>query len=426
MSQSTDDNIRNIPSFAKMQKEVGGMQTISKIVVFLERLGIRHDKISEAMQQVPDIAKQMEELLSVPDQFNRHFAQLGWVAHESMNFDLMKKAVELAADGDYDAAEALLVEQYNNKTIRFMLIRMRSIPEFRPRERLLMLAVEDYAAERYHACIPVVLSNIDGLTSDIEQKGFFAEGTNLTAWDSIAAHSSGLQALAKLFSKNRPRTTCEAITIPYRNGILHGRDLSYDNKIVAAKAWSTLFAVHDWIVALRKPVSIPQPTPSLRELLQQIKEIQEEKERFAAWKARTVIIGTDVPAIGSPEDFVTGTPERALVEFITFWANRNYGKMAQLLYSLHQQETESKTSGWVRQLFSDVTLIDFSILAIEDFAASVTTIETSLTYLDRFGAEQNKNTSIRLIYEGENGKEVARGNPKGKWRLLITQFVSGF
>ncbi len=343
-----------------------------------------------------------------------------------MNFDLMKKAVELAVDGDYEAAEALLVEQYDEKTIRFLLIRMRSIPEFRPRERLLMLALKDYTAERYHACIPVVLANIDGLTSDIEQKGFFAEGTNLTAWDSIAAHSSGLQALAKLFSKNRPKTISEAITIPYRNGILHGRDLAYDNKFVAAKTWSTLFAVQDWIVALRKPVSIPQSTPSFHELLQQIKEHQDEKERLTAWKARTVIIGTDVPVTGFPEDYTTGTPERALVEFMTFWANRNYGKMAQLLSSLHQQETEGKTAGWMRQLFSNVTLIDFSIMAIEDFSAAVTIIEISLTYLNRFGAEQNKNSSIRLIYEGENGKGVTRGNSKGKWRLLITPFVSGF
>lgn len=43
MDQSTDDSIRNNPSFAKLEKEIGSMQAISKIVSFLDRLGIRHD-----------------------------------------------------------------------------------------------------------------------------------------------------------------------------------------------------------------------------------------------------------------------------------------------------------------------------------------------------------------------------------------------
>lgn len=53
--------------------------------------------------------------------------------------------------------------------------------------------------------------------------------------DSIAAHETGLKALARIMGRGRNRTNEEIISVPYRNGILHGRDLAFDNKVVAAK-----------------------------------------------------------------------------------------------------------------------------------------------------------------------------------------------
>lgn len=423
---ANDDKIRDNPSFAKMQEEMKGMLAFSKLVSFLDRLGIRHDKISEAMKQVPGLAQQFEEMITVPDKFNGYFSASGWVAYEGVNFDLMKQAVALADNGDMEAAEKLLVEHYDEKTIRQKLMMMHFIPEFRPRESLLLKALEDFVAERYHACVPVVLANIDGLVSDIEQKGFFTEGTDLTAWDSIAAHSSGLQELAQLFGKTRRKTNTEMITIPYRHGILHGHDLNYDNKIVAAKTWAALFALRDWVIAIRKPEPEPKPQTSFRELLQQIKESQEEKERLTAWKPRNLVVGVDVPATGQPENYVEASPEKTLAEFMALWARKNYGEMALLLSSLHQHDTVKKTAGWVREIFDEVSLQGFSILAIEDFAPAVTIIETQVSYHVLPGSEREKVFKVRLIHEGDNGRGVTRGNPSGDWRLLVTAFISGF
>ena len=76
MNEPTNDKIRDNPSFAKMQKDMMGMLAISKIVALLDRLGIRHDKISEAMKQMPDLAQQFEAMVIVPDRFNGHFSRL--------------------------------------------------------------------------------------------------------------------------------------------------------------------------------------------------------------------------------------------------------------------------------------------------------------------------------------------------------------
>ncbi len=127
---------------------------------------------------------------------------------------------------------------------------------------------------------------IDGIVNDLKQKGFFTSGVDISAWNSIAAHDSGLNSIKQIFDKTRKRTTEQKITIPYRHGILHGRDLGYANKYVAAKVWGTLYAIRDWVIANNKkePAALeakpikPQKE-EIQELLDVINEYQKNRER---------------------------------------------------------------------------------------------------------------------------------------------------
>jgi hypothetical protein len=77
------------------------------------------------------------------------------------------------------------------------------------------LAKVDYLAKRYHACISLLLSLTDGLVNNISKHvGLFAENSDMTAWDSIAAHETGLQSLAKILGRGRNKTNEDDITIP--------------------------------------------------------------------------------------------------------------------------------------------------------------------------------------------------------------------
>lgn len=135
------------------------------------------------------------------------------------------------------AAEAYLVDYFNADEIHRQLRLLNGVGAFRSRMRLAQLAADDHAAGRYHASVPVVLALIDGLVSEVNenQRGFFAADVDLRAWDSIAAHDKGLNAIARIFQKTQRKTTTEPISVPYRHGILHGRDLGYDNQLVATK-----------------------------------------------------------------------------------------------------------------------------------------------------------------------------------------------
>ncbi len=416
--------IKDNPTCAELLNNTKGFEALSKVVSFFEKIGIKNEKISEAFRKFPDLYQKTEELVNMPDRFNEHFSKSGWVAYESLNFELMKEAVYLADEGKFEEANNLLVEHYNEETLNWGLTFMKGVEEYRPRYDLAEKAKEDYLAGRYHACVPVVLTIIDGIVNDIEQKGFFAQGVDLTAWDSIAAHSSGLQELSKLFNSARKKTNTETITVPYRHGILHGRDLGYANKVVAAKTWATLFTIKDWAMALKQGKKVPkekEPEPSLLEVLKPYAKTQEQKKKLEAWRPRDLKPDKDFTVYGRPEEFGTHTPERELAQFFQYWSTNNYGKMAGLMKTFGDYPL-SKRAGEVRLNFQGKSLEGYKLLEIKDEAAAITeiTVEVTLNHRDKILTE---NFSVRMIHEDSEGNPALREEPDGNWRIIEHSFM---
>ena len=70
---------------------------------------------------------------------------------------------------------------------------------------------------------------------------------------------SGLASLAELLSKNRPKTVESPIDIPYRHGILHGRDLGYANRRASTKAFATLLNLQPWAAKVQRGEQFKEP-----------------------------------------------------------------------------------------------------------------------------------------------------------------------
>lgn len=303
---------------------------------FLKVLGADVEKMAEALAKVDDLLCQTEELSRMPDQFNDIFGERGWIMYGAMNLEVAKRAVEKAKSGDIDGAEDDLVSHYDAETVKWHLSRMWGVRAFRPRMRLAEKAFTDHAEGRYHACVPVVLALMDGLVNELHpnHRGFFANGTELAAWDSIAAHSRGLGILVRLFQKGQYKTTTEEMRIPYRNGIMHGMALGYDNRMVAAKAWAALFAVREWALKVEHgDINAPaeQSQPTFADLAKQLTELDLQEKRLAEWKPRGIQVGVNVPESGEPAQYVPGTPEEKLARYLGCWARSNYGRMAECL-----------------------------------------------------------------------------------------------
>lgn len=169
-----------------------------------------------------------------------------------------------------------------------------------------------------YACVHVVQALLDGMVNEIYLKAygyrrdFYAKGADLTAWDSISAHNKGLMLLAKTFCKSRNQTRTEEIQTPYRHGIVHGMDLSYDNKMVAAKIWAALFATRNWAMKAEKGEienhQSPEKPITWNQVVRQLMENAEMEARLRKWKPRTINLGQEVPIKGLPENYVEGTP----------------------------------------------------------------------------------------------------------------------
>ena len=143
-------------------------------------------------------------MTSIPDQFNDLFSDVGWIIFDELELETAKEAIQIAKNNGLEAADEFLTDHISPDWVESRIIRLKFIKGFGPRFELAQKALEDYKAGRYYACVLVILSLIDGWVSelnivDFQRLGFFAERSELVAWDSITAHPKGLVKLKKVF-----------------------------------------------------------------------------------------------------------------------------------------------------------------------------------------------------------------------------------
>lgn len=418
---SASNKIIDNPTTADLLQQMQAFESLESLYnafPFARRL---FPKLEKAFADFSEIKKQAE-ILGIPDKFNEYFSSLGWIAYESMNMEVMKEAISVYESQGEEAAENYLSESYDGECLKWGIQRFNGNSEFRRRIRLAELAKADYIAGRYHACIPLLLSMIDGLVNDVSKHvGFFAESADLTAWDCIAAHESGLQSLSSLMTRGRNKTNEESISIPYRHGILHGRELFFDNRTVAAKCWAALFAARDWAVAISdgKKTQKKKKEITWTELLGQIAENGRQKKLFNAWKARTNSELVHLPHDGSSDELPNGTPERTVAEFIENWCLQRYGLLAEsLLY--FTDTTKGKKAGLAKEDFGRNVPLSFKVLSVEDQAA-VSHVVVELEFQNDDGRVL-KQASVRAIYQDDQNNPMVRSEGKGRWKIVQNSF----
>lgn len=401
-------------SAEKTIEQAEGLELLAKFAPFIRLFGMSGRKVAEALIEARGLASQARALSALPGRFNAVLGPRGWIAFERMNADLLHRATELAEAGQIEEAEGLLVESFDPESLRFQLTSMIAIEAYRPREPLLRLAAEDYEAGRYHASVPVVLAQIDGIVADITGKALFHRTKDLlgklVAWDSISAQEGGLPYLVGLMASPRNQTTDGPLDVPYRHGILHGRDLGYANRLVAAKAWAALFALREWAIKYERGELEPppvEPEPSLRETLVRIADVERQRRAIERWRARPE--SGALPDGAEPEP---GTPEEAAARWLGAWVERNFEAMASWTQARRRRRDPSIAAD-LEGMFGFGELAEFRIVNVRDTAAAVTEVEAEL----RFAGPQSLHvtTTMNVVCEDEDGGPLVRGTPGGKW-----------
>jgi hypothetical protein len=219
--------------------------------------------IDASSQDIVKLEKDFSELRDLADEFNEIFASHGWVANGVMSAKAAEEAVRLAKDKGVEVGEQYLEDYYDEdldhllRQFFFELLKSPQVKEAETRRRLIYKALDYHRdGDKYDASVLIITTQIDGIVKDLTGKSFYESNDkklkHLEAYETFAGDPSGLPQLAKAMSQVRKATTGEELDTLHRQGILHRRDLGYDNRRVSTKAFATLVSLKEIIEAIRE------------------------------------------------------------------------------------------------------------------------------------------------------------------------------
>ncbi|MCP9207185.1 hypothetical protein [Streptomyces cucumeris] len=362
--------------------------------------------------QRPDLAvveRRLQHLCETVDAFYQVLGPRNWIFHENLPVDAIAEL--LTSEGGPEAAEEAFIALYTDQdALASRLQVINKLPALRKRRHLILKAHEDYAAGRYYACIHLLISVMDGFVNEFEtvRRGLHArQAEDLHAWDSVVGHHMGLANAHKTFIKGKSATNEDPVYELYRNGIVHGSLLNYDNVVVATKAWNRLFAVVDWANATLKEKTPPPSRPTMRQLWHSLSELSRHQKANDAWKPHRV----------SSDDasFSQEAPALATEQFLTAWTQCNYGRMAQWISQPIRDKHGAAMPREVRMLYKDRPLSAFAVLTVDHIAPASCLVEVEVHLADQPDGQAVPAT-FRWLYEDPQGDPVSSLLP-GQWRL---------
>ena len=337
--------------------------------------------LAEAQCALASVEQSLSDILTTVRDFNRVFQKVGWCASDQLSVNIMKHALSEAASGDIASGEEVLTEAMDATTIQLGIASIKRLPEQSKRWGLLMLAKEDYLQDRFHAVVPIVLAQADGLVNDFEPTGLFAEGTDLVSEESIAGHPDALGKVVKLFSQSRKKTHEEELRYPHRNGIMHGCDVGFGNKIVAAKAWALLFAASDLLVAKRNSHKT-KSRPSIKETMALMAKNRAGKARLAEFqqhRERKDAGGDETSSFNQDEEIKT-----VVTTCLEALQAKKYGVVAKHTHDLSMKPFNQR-AGEIRSQLDFVDILEFSNIRVDHYAAAMAwcTVDVARNALQR-------------------------------------------
>jgi hypothetical protein len=413
-------SIKEQPTVKHLRDQTTGFGALLRINKLLRCIGLGSKRIADLEPQFQQMRQQLREYTEYPERFNEMFSADGWLAHDSLNFDVLKQAVDTyTAHGKSHALEILL-DYYGAEQVAQRVFFFNHVEELRVRRRFIDFALTEHLAGRHYSAVPLLLMMMDGAVNDAIGKGFHASDLSLDVWDSLMVADGAIYRIKEIFQKGRKKTRDEVIDMPYRNGILHGMDLGYDNPVVTAKCWCFLFVVRDWIFskksesARQKAFEEETRVPAFGELAEQLAATNRLRQAIEAWEARSISPAylASLSDSGVSEE---GVPEAVVLECLALWRRRNYGGMAQLFWR-KMAETSKTHVREIREQFEHVDIGSYSLERLVDEAPAIAEVDVEIRGCK--ADSQASRWTFRLIREDEDGNPVPVNLAGGRWQII--------
>lgn len=360
----------------------------------------------ENRQLIAQLEHRLQHFVETVDTFYVLLGERNWVFHDNLNLSAMEQLV--AADQPEVAEKGLISYYQEDGRIKFLLRRLQRFVEMRPRIHLLQKALLDYEAHRYYSTVLVILSVVDGFVNDIDKaqrRGLHARSQDeMVAWDSVVGHHMGLSHAIKPFHRTFRKIDDSEVTELFRNGIVHGMLVNFDNEIVATKAWNLLFAVGDWADSRKLQTEQAKPTSSLEESSRLVIDNHRQKQRLEQWTPHSYI--PDTTASDRP-DIV-----RTCENFLESWKKQQWGLVASCFMQIGtERQSVNKLAVVAKDLFQASPLFEWKILEVAHTVAAVALIQVELLINDRIYS-----ATLRWVRVDSKGKVAAEWEP-GNWTL---------
>ncbi len=382
-----------------------------------KKMGLSGRKINR-IYEMAGLALEQFKILNLPDQFNKTFSEDGWIATGSMSVEIMQKALKFHHDGDKQAAEEVIMAWFNEDSItrfaingskRFSKEGMIRIHRWHQLQEALQLTLD----ERYWSAVPLILIVCDGFASDILGFSPFKKDADLTVFDSITGHPNSLPFLIKKITKGVQKTSSDELVFPLRHGILHGRSLGYANRTVCMKAWHLMIALIDWAEDRyteedRKKERNQTKKINFRDLAVKMSKFYSDRRILEAFEPRE----SSAPFVDG--EMCINSPEYAVVKFLKYWRQRNYGKMAGYAVNLMKEPINS-VAGEIRDMADFASLTHFEIRSVNQHAVAGAKVVVYLkgSVFERVIEGAFSVSVFRYTSEGE----IAMPDDEGKWHV---------
>lgn len=376
MKKEVKELIDSLPSLKKLYDDITkGSQLFSSLPFLVNK---------KQKEEISSLKDGLEQLAENAYKYNKYFSNNGWIVYDSLDTELIASVVELYEKEGASQAEQRLINYYKNKeNLTFINALIHGNDEFFKRKKILKVALKNHFEGNYIASVPLFLIIADGVVDEFtKSKGFFSGNTNTTAWDCMVGIDNGLQKLKNVYTKTRKKINTEEITLPYRHGVLHGKDLNFGNEQVSCKCLVLLFSINDWIKHkkdedIRKEKFEKELEPvKMSELLAQNKKLKKDNAEIDKWEKQEFVVGKDIPISGELEDYNQFPFIYNLVEMLYYWKHKNYGKLHNSLRNIFKNKPIKEC----RKVFEGKLLEQFKIIHIEDKAISMKVIQIEVQW----------------------------------------------
>ncbi|CYW05632.1 hypothetical protein [Streptococcus suis] len=362
--------------------------------------------------------------------FMENFSQQGWCLYESMDFDIVQRVNSEYEKNGIDKAERILIDYFKNEVRKKVHWIKKSSKVLLDRSHLIDVFFEEHFKGNYICSVPLGLIIVDGAVNDFtknkDNKCLFAEGLELNVWDSFVGSNKSLKEIVSIFTSSRRKTNKDEIRLPYRNGILHGRDINFGNEYVSCKCVSLLFAVADWIkqktneVERKDSFVKSQTNESIVDLINRYQELKKFEDEIANWKRRDIILGTDIPVSGVRDDYGEYSYLYPILDMFEYWRDGNYGQLSKLLEDAKNMNTSNgKWAGQIREIFNEKKYNSFEFITIDEKTYAKSEITVKVEW-EQDSSIRTESLRFNCVYTGlkEEDNLVAPWRENGEWRLI--------